>query len=703
MTKFLIGIDVGGTYTDLISVDSSGKTVFVKSPSTPEDQSIGVMKGLEDLARHHSLGLRELLASTTRVVHGTTVATNALLERKGARVALITTEGHRDVLEMREGLKPDRYNLRISPPEPLVPRYLRLGVRERLRHDGSVLEPLDLGSLDQAVSLASEHGATSLAICFLHSYRNPEHERAAAEHVRARLPHAYVTCSSDVLPQIKEYERISTTVVNAYVGPRVQRYLTNLERRLADAGFANGIFIILSHGGVAPIEEAARVAAATVLSGPAGGIAGARRCAELLGCPNVIPFDMGGTSTDISLVTEFESALSSDRGLAGERIALRSLDISSIGAGGGTVARVDSDGSFRVGPDSAGADPGPACYGRGGEMATVTDANLVLGYLDSAALLSGGLALDANAGKKAVQGLATRLKLDLESAAEGVSRLINIKMADAVRLITLRQGVDPRNFALLSFGGAAGLHAVEVARQLEISRVIVPTFASVLSAWGMLDTDLRIEASRTCLIESSDLAESDLRSIYQELERRATERLRSWFDGPIRLERSAEMRYGEQIFEIDVDLSAIAWDDADLVPRICERFHRKHEELFTYAFEDRGVVLVNARVTAIGEVPSVPTQERPTQASAAANSRNRQVYLEKKWQSVPVYRMDALRPGDICAGPALLESDTTTVLIGRGDEASVNRFGWLDISVKVNESPITPSRGDEPAEATSHA
>ncbi|RAI30348.1 hydantoinase/oxoprolinase N-terminal domain-containing protein, partial [Rhodoplanes serenus] len=330
---YAIGIDVGGTFTDLVAIGPDRRVVFAKAPSTPQDQSLGVMAGLDELARRLGLARGDLLARTGRLVHGTTVATNALLERKGATVALLTTEGHRDVLEMREGLKGDRYDLRSPPPEPLVPRQRRFGVRERLGPDGAVRVPLDTASLDAAIEAVRRAGATSVAVCYLHAYRNPAHEIATVERLRRALPDVYVSRSSDVWPQIKEYERVSTTVVNAYVGPAVEHYLGNLERRLAAAGFAGSLFIVLSHGGMAPVEEASRLAAGTVLSGPAGGISGCRRCAELLGIADLVPFDMGGTSTDISLIVDGQAMLTADAGLAGQRIALRSLDIASIAAG----------------------------------------------------------------------------------------------------------------------------------------------------------------------------------------------------------------------------------------------------------------------------------------------------------------------------------------------------------------------------------
>jgi N-methylhydantoinase A len=678
---FTIGIDVGGTYTDLVAIDESAKVVFGKSPSTPADQSIGVMAGLDELARRLKLTRAEMLASTNRIVHGTTVATNALLERKGAKVALLTTEGHRDVIEMREGLKDNRYDLRSPPPEPLVPRHFRFGVKERLKPNGEIAIPLDDRSLGEAIAAIKRSGATSVAVCFLHAYLNPIHELAAVERLTRELPEVSVSRSSDVLPQIKEYERVSTTIVNAYVAPLVRHYLTTLEQRLTEAGFKGSLFIILSHGGMAPVEEASRLAAGTVLSGPAGGISGGRRCADILGLPDLVPFDMGGTSTDISLISDGQAALSVDGMLAGQRIALRSLDIASIAAGGGSIASVDAGGTLQVGPESAGSVPGPASYGNGGEAATVTDANIVLGYLDAAAFMGGKRPLDARAAAAAVERVAASLGLSLQQAAAGIYRIINLKMADGIRLMTLRRGVDPRRFALLNFGGAAGAHAVEVARELEIKRIIVPTAASVLSAWGMLTCDLRYEVSRTHYGTGKRISPKEVRDIFAGLEQQASGRLRSWFNGSIAVKRSAEMRYGEQVFEIDVSLNGLGWDDPSLVDQIEDRFHRRHEELYTYASRDQEVVFVNARVAAVGEVPQVGQAEKLVPSSAASVPRSTRKALFGEWIGVPVYALDDLRHGHTFVGPAIIEAETTTVVIGARDRLTVNALGWLDIAV----------------------
>ncbi|WGR91088.1 hydantoinase/oxoprolinase family protein [Bradyrhizobium sp. ISRA443] len=678
---FTIGIDIGGTYTDLVATDETGRTVFAKSPSTPADQSIGVMAGLEELARRLGVTRAAMLAETDRLVHGTTVATNALLERKGAKVALLTTEGHRDVVEMREGLKPDRYDLRTPPPEPLVPRERRFGVRERLKADGSAVIPLNAAALDDAIAEVKRSGATSVAVCFLHAYLNPVHELAAVERLARELPDITVSRSSDVLPQIKEYERVSTTIVNAYVEPTVRRYLTNLEQRLHEAGFKGSLFVVLSHGGMAPVEEASRLAAGTVLSGPAGGISGSRRCADMLGIPDFVPFDMGGTSTDISLISDGQASLSADGMLAGQRIALRSLDIASIAAGGGSIASVDGSRTLRVGPESAGSVPGPACYGNGGIAATVTDANVVLGYLDAAAFMGGARPLDRAAAEAAVDRIAQALELSRLEAAAGIYKMINLKMADGIRLMTLRRGVDPRKFALLSFGGAAGMHAAEVARELEIKRIIVPTVASVLSAWGMLTSDLRYEVSRTHY-GTGRISADEVRALFAGLEAEAAGRLRSWFKGDIAIERSAEMRYGEQVFEIDVPLGDLDLGAADLVAQIEDRFHRRHEELYTYASRGQEVVFVNARVAAVGKVaPAGGDVGRVTSTAPCAPRGKRQAWFGA-WREVPVYALDDLKPGQSLMGPAIIEAETTTVLVDTDDRVVVNALGWLDITLR---------------------
>lgn len=676
-----IGIDVGGTFTDLVAVDGAGRLHHAKAPSTPRDQSLGVLEGLSRLAEAMGLDRPTLLARTERIVHGTTVATNALLERKGAEVGLLTTEGHRDVLEMREGLKDDRYNLRQPPPEPLVPRRRRLPVRERIRADGRVEIPLDSASLEAAIERLRAERVESVAVCYLHAWRDPVHERATRAVLERLLPGVPVSLSSEVLPQIKEFERLSTTVVNAYVQPALARYLRNLETRLREAGYAGPILVMTSHGGVATIEEIVRLAAGAVLSGPAGGIAAARRVAQVMRAPDLVPFDMGGTSTDIALIRGGRAGIAADRRLGGQRIALSSLDIVSIGAGGGSIARVDAGGILQVGPESAGADPGPACYGRGGTLPTVTDADLVLGYLDAERFAAGRMRLDRAAAERAIGEITRALGCDLAAAALGIQRVIDTKMAEGVRLVSVRRGVDPRGFALLAFGGAAGLHVSAVARQLGLARVIVPRLASVLSAYGMLASDLRIELARSHVAEAHTLDAEELRALFAGLEADGRARLAAaGFEGPIRVHRTADMRYGEQIFEVAVDLDPIPWEAPDLLEQIAAAFHRRHEELYTYCLPDRAPVLVNVRVAVVGEL-AAPPNEPPREAAPPAPPVGRRSIFLDGWVEAPLFALDTLAPGQTIDGPALVESATTTVLLRPGDRATVTPQGWLDLAL----------------------
>ncbi|WP_191083711.1 hydantoinase/oxoprolinase family protein [Roseococcus microcysteis] len=674
--RYVIGVDVGGTFTDVVGVDEEGREYLAKAASTPHDQSEGVVQGLRNLASMLGLTLGELLETTTRIVHGTTVATNALLERRGARTAMLTTEGHRDVVAMREGLKPARYDLRLPAPDPLIPRRLRLGVRERLRPDGAVDIPLDAASLDAAIATLRAEGVEAVAICFLHSWAAPAHEHAAAEAVRAALPGVFVTCSADVLPQIKEYERFSTAAVNAYVGPVVSRYLMRLEARLHEAGCAAPVFVILSHGGVAPIAEAARLAAGTALSGPAGGVAAAVALARRGMGANLVTFDMGGTSTDIALVTDGAAAIGRGREVGGERIALDSLDIITLGAGGGSIAHLGAGGTLQVGPQSAGARPGPACYGRGGTLPTVTDANLLLGYLDPGSFLGGAQRLDVAEAERAMAPLAGALGLDAAQAALGVHRLVNARMADGVRVATVRRGVDPRGATLLAFGGAAGLHASAVARDLGMARVAVPLFAAGLSAWGMLQTELRHEIARSVVGAGAMPEDEALPGLFGGLAEEARAQLAQWYGGEIALSRAADMRYGEQVFEITVPLDGVVPTRAALR----EAFHARHRALFTYDLPEEEVVLVTARAAARGVLPALPRLPAGAPRPATPEAERR-CLLEGGWAMLPVWRFEALAAGQRVAGPAIVESPTTTVLLQPGDAAVMEPGGWLAVSL----------------------
>jgi N-methylhydantoinase A len=549
-----------------------------------------------------------------------------------------------------------------------------------MRADGCIEVPLDRTSLDAAIARLKAADVTSVAVCYLHAYRDPRHERETLEVLEKEMPGVSVSLSSDVLPQIKEYERVSTTVVNAYVAPLIALYLGRLEERLVEAGFGGPLMIILSHGGVAPVAEAVRVAAATVLSGPAGGLAGGRRVAEILDAPNLITFDVGGTSSDIALIAGGEPTLSKDRTMAGERIALPSLDIVTLGAGGGSLARVEASGLLEVGPESAGSVPGPICYGRGGTRPTVTDASVVLGYLDPENFAGGTAKLDHDAALKAFEELGARLGISAVEAAAGVHRVVNTQLAEGIRVVTVRRGVDPRRFDLLGFGGAAGVHVTELARMLGLTRVIVPRVASVLSAWGMLATELRLEAVKTLVGETDTLEAAAIARLYDEMEREGRAHLATWFDGPIEARRTAEMRSGEQVFEIEVPLDGIDLGARRGLDDLKCAFEQRHEELYAYHLPDQHPVLINARVATIGLLSDLPVEPEAQAMSEAAHTGHRRIYLDD-WIEATVFPLDELASGQVVAGPAIIESDTTTVVLRTGDQATTTPQRWLDIAI----------------------
>ena len=448
-----IGIDVGGTFTDLVVAQNNQPIKQFKTHSTPKDPSIGVLNGLTEIANSNKMTLNELLAKVELIVHGTTVATNTLIERKGAKVGIITTHGFRDLLEIREGLKEDRYNLRMAPVDPLVPRYLRLGIQERIKYDGSVHTPLNIKNLKENLKKLKAEGVDSLAVCFLFSFMNSKHELQAAKEIKNIFPDAFISLSHEVLPQIKEFDRISTTAVNAYVGPELGKYLSSFQNRLNKHGDESKVLIIQSNGGASPIQDSIKFAVRSILSGPAGGAQGAANVASEINEKNIIALDMGGTSTDISIIENGKPHIANERFEAGWKIAVPMIDVHTLGAGGGSIARVDISGVLRVGPESAGADPGPACYELGGENPTVTDAALVLGLLNKNSFLGGRVTLNDNLAKEAIKNkIADPLGLTIIEAANGIMRVVTNSIAEGIRLASIRKGLDPRSFSMVAFG-----------------------------------------------------------------------------------------------------------------------------------------------------------------------------------------------------------------------------------------------------------
>ena len=695
---FKIGIDVGGTFTDLVVVHEREQPRYFKTASTPDDPSQGVMTGLNDVAQAYDLSLQRLLGDTDLVIHGTTVATNTLVERKGAKVGLLTTEGFRDLLEMREGLKEDRYNLHMTPVEPLVPRYLRLEASERVRSSGAVETPLDEDSLEAALETFRSEGIEALAVCFLFSYLNPEHERRVAERIRAALPGVYTSLSHEIIPEIKEYERLSTTVVNSYVGPGFGDYLTRLKERLGSFKGLGEILIMQSNGGVAPIDDSIRQAVRAILSGPAGGVRGAAHYSQSLGASRIIGLDMGGTSTDISLIQDGEPQLSTERFEGGWKIAVPMIDIQTLGAGGGSIARVDGGGILHVGPDSAGADPGPACYGKGGVDPTVTDANLMLGYLDPDNFLGGKEPLRRELAEKALaERIGGPLGLSVEAAAHGVHRVVSTTIAEGIRLMSVQRGVDPREFEILAFGGAAGLQVCSVARQLQIKRVYVPAAGPVLSAYGMLSTDLRYDSSRSYPASLDGMDLDAVRSILAELGDAGRQRLHAQGipDENIDAVMSAEMRYLDQVFEVNVPVPDLSQEDANVFEEWAANFHGRYEELYSYRQSNQEIRLVTLRVSVLGRLPRIALPESAITGDIGTAQKGRRRVFVGEWREVPVYSIDSLPRDAQIPGPAILESDFTTILVEPEDTATVDRYGGIVLSVAVEDFGVEGSSDDD--------
>ena len=696
---YKVGIDVGGTFTDFVVVKDGESPRFFKTSSTPHDPSIGLMSGLQDVADAYDVSLKELLRLSDRLIHGTTVATNTLVERKGARVGLITTEGFRDLLEMREGLKEDRYNLHMKPFEPLVPRYMRTGVSERVLKNGEVETKLDEDSITEALDYLQEQDFESLAVCFLFSFMNPDHERLVGERIRERFPDAYTSLSHEVIPQIKEFDRLSTTVINSYVGPIFGRYLRRLQERIGSLGSSDDLLIMQSNGGVASIDESIRLAAGAILSGPAGGATGAVYYGSLVGESNLIGLDMGGTSTDISIVQDGRLHSTSEKSEAGWKIAVPMIDIQTLGAGGGSIARVDSGGILQIGPDSAGAEPGPACYGKGGTDATVTDANLVLGYLTSENFLGGREPLDPGLASESIQErVAAPLGLSLEEAASGVSKLVSTNIAEGIRLMSVQRGVDPRNFAIVAFGGAAGLQVTEVARQLGVERAYVPSAGAVFSAYGMLASDPQydLSLSHPASLDRVDL--NTVREILGDLASRGKDRLRAQgiADDRIEVTNTAEMRYLDQIYEVNVPIPDIGQADDALLEEWASNFHERYRELYSYSQSDQEIRLATLRVRAIGRLPKVVLDKQEDAGGGEPILKeNRRVYLGG-WREVPIYDLESLSVGTEVNGPAVLESDYTAVLLNEGDSARSDGYGGIELTISLEDARDQASSPGEP-------
>jgi N-methylhydantoinase A len=645
-----VGVDVGGTFTDLVAL-VDGKVITAKVPSTPEDQSEGVMRAFE----------AGDVAEPAAFAHGTTVATNALLERRGARTALVTTRGFRDVIEIGRQDRADLYDLTAVRPPPLVPRELRFTVAGRMGPGGE-LEPLADEDVAAAVEAVREAEAESVAVCLLFSFLHPEHEQAVGEALREALPDVHVSLSSEVLPEFREFERFSTTTADAYLTPRLAAYLRRLAERAEEAGVPAPL-VMQSAGGVVDVATASEGAAGFILSGPAGGVVGAAFVARAGGYEDLLTFDMGGTSTDVAPVRGGEAGTTTEFAVAGVPVTLPVVDIHTVSAGGGSIAWADAGGALRVGPQSAGAEPGPAAYDRGGEEPTVTDANLFLGYLPDGAELGGELVLRRACAEKALAALGEKLGLDPLETALGVVRVANAEMSRALRIISVERGLDPREFALVAFGGAGGLHACALAEELGMKTVLVPRASGVLSALGLAISDIRRDYGHTLLGALDELDRDAVEEAFGALEERA----RGDLDDP-ELRRRADLRYRRQAFELTVE--------ADDLDELAGRFHAAHEQRYGYRMEEEPVELVNLRLVATVAVPK-PELGEDEPGDGDAGGESREANVDGEWLDTAVLQRAAVGRGSELEGPAIVEFAEATCLVRPGWAGRIDDVGTL--------------------------
>jgi N-methylhydantoinase A len=684
---YRIGIDVGGTFTDFLLLDGDGTANIYKTSTTPHDPSIGLLNGLSEMAQERGIALQEFVRGVDVIVHGTTVATNAVLTGNGAQIGLITTEGFRDAVQMRRGIREAQYDNRFTAPAPLVPRYRRFTAHERVDYAGNVHRALCESDVTLAAARLRDEDVSAVALCFMHAYANPVHEAQAAEILRHELPDVYLSVSSELVPQIRFYDRTSTTVLNAYVGPLVQRYLESLMTRLAELGFEGVLLIMQSNGGVASPDVAMRLAASTLLSGPAAGPIAGLTFVEPQQYADCITVDMGGTSFDAALIANRQPLVITDGGINGHLLALPMLDIHTIGAGGGSIGWIDAAGFLRMGPQSAGAIPGPACYGRRGEKPTCTDADLVLGYLNPDFFLGGKLQLYPERACAAIKTIAELLKMSVEEAAAGMFAVINNNMADGIREVSVRRGYDPRDFPLVVAGGAGPIHAVVIARELEIPLLIIPRASSIFCAAGMLLSDLKHDFVRTYATPLAALDCARFQELCAAMARAARETLSSERVPSERqhIRFSADLRYVGQYHEVNVPLSHDDIDTLD-VDALAARFHARHDQLYGYSVASAALELVTLRLTAIGETekPRLPRSARQSPHSEHARKGNRRAYLPERrdFTAIPVYDGDALKFGNRVNGPALIEQTTTTVFVPSDYDVICDELGSFNLFLK---------------------
>ena len=670
--SFRVGIDCGGTFTDGISIDEEGRMVTSKEASTPQDLTIGVRNTLVSLARNYSLSLREFLGNTNIVIHGTTVGTNTILTRSGARTGLLATIGYRDCIEFRRIPKADMFNWRMPCPKPLVPRYLREEVEERIDWRGQVKTPLNEDSVHKAVASLKQEGVQSIAVCLLFSFLNPSHERRVAEIIKKDYPEAHVSLSSTVWPAISEFERTSTTAIDAYIAPSVQNYISVLHDWLATEGFKGEFLLMQSNGGVGSWKIAVDRAATLAVSGPAAAPSAALIVGRLHGLNNLMSVDMGGTSFDFLIIDRGRVLTKTESVISDASFALPSIDVDTLGAGGGSIAWFDVTNTLRVGPRSAGAFPGPACYGKGGEEATVTDANVVLGYISPDFFLGGQIPLRKDLAEKAIKTkVADRLGIGTMQAAAAVYKIINSCMADSASSAFVKRGYDPREFTLCVAGAAGPAHGLRIMQELGIKRILIPKLAPVYCAFGMTASDLRHDYTRFYYVQGQVLDLEHVRKLYREMEDQGERTLQKEGVPKERRHfvRSMDLRYFGQFREVEVELPGGPLTQETISAGVAD-FHIRHGEMYGYSDKNYPIEFMSFKLSAIGTIPPVGLKRigPGTQDASRAIKGQREAFFEEAGGFVRtcVYDGDLLLSGNVLEGPCIVEEKTTTIVIPPG-------------------------------------
>jgi N-methylhydantoinase A len=694
--NYKIGIDVGGTFTDFLLAFEDGSSKIYKVLSTPRDPSIATLAGLEEMADDQDMSLEEFFRHVEVIVHGTTVTTNAVLTYTGAKTALLTTKGLRDALEMRRGIREEQYNNRFENVEPLVERFLRLPIEERLDYNGKVITPLNIEDVSKAVDLMRDEGVEAVAICFMNSFADNRHEQETAKIIRKKLPDCYLTASNQLLPSIRFYDRVSTTVLNSYVGPILTKYLRSLTAKLQQAKYDGILLIMQSNGGVISPDLAADRAAVTLLSGPAGGPVAGIGYTSIQGFDDCITVDMGGTSFDASLVKDQSPIVTTTGEINRLKLALPMLNVVTIGAGGGSIGWIDEGGLLKMGPRSAGANPGPACYDLGGELPTCTDADLVLGYLNKDFFAGGRMPLNLANAKQAIEKyVATPLRLDIEEAAAGMYNVINVNMAAAVREVSIKQGYDPRDFPLVVAGGAGPNHACMFGIELEIPVMIIPKESSIFCAAGMLMSDLKHDFVKTYPVLLQDIESNMFNNLYSEMQMAGSKLLQSEGIPDERIEYTStlDLRYVKQYHEVNIEFSEEELEKADF-ESIADRFHQQHHNLYGYSLKDEEtpVELINLRLLCIGKTikPEFQHEDYDGFDPSKAFKNKRKVFLplKKRFQEIDVFDGWKLKFGNKIKGPAIIEQHNTTTFVTPEYSLMVDQYGSYTMYLKDKEEEI---------------